>query len=170
MLLSLAFFAAFLFETDSIRSYNTIRNYMSQVKQVYLKRGYPETQLESHMLKTVKKGIRRCMPQKPDTRIAFLLIHYTLPRRYRRPKTPKTIRTVAAIVFGFFAMLRFHSYGKFQLSNLSILLMGGREIVSSLDSIQKIQRFCSLPIFWDIILHTINITPEQGHTCANLQI
>ena len=33
---SLVFFAAYLFETDSIRSYNTIRNYMSQVKQVYI--------------------------------------------------------------------------------------------------------------------------------------
>ena len=137
--LSLVFFAAYLFETDSIRAYNTVRNYMSQVKQVYLKRGYPETRLESHMLKTVKKGIRRCMPQNPDTRIAFLLIHYPLPRKYRKPKNPKTKRTVAAIVFGFFSMLRFHSYGKFQLSNLTIVLKGGKEIAPTLYSIQKIQ-------------------------------
>ena len=86
--LSLIFFAAYLFEIDSIRAYNTIRNYMSQVKQIYLKRGYPEKKLESHMLKTVKKGIRRCMPPKPDTRIAFLLIHYPLPQK--KPKTYNT--------------------------------------------------------------------------------
>ena len=33
---SLVFFAAYLFETDSIRSYNTIRNYMLHVQQVYI--------------------------------------------------------------------------------------------------------------------------------------
>ena len=137
--LSLIFFATYLFEIDSIRSYSTIRNYMSQVKQVYLKRGYSETLLESHMLKTVKKGIRRCMPPKPDTRIAFLLIHYPLPRPYRKPKTPTAKKTLAAIVFGFFAMLRFHSYSKFQLSNLTIVLRGGREIVPTLYSLQEIQ-------------------------------
>ena len=39
--ISLIFFAAYLFEKDTIRSHSTIRNYMSQAKQHYLKRGYP---------------------------------------------------------------------------------------------------------------------------------
>ena len=108
------------------------------------------------------------MPQKLDTRIAFLFIHYPLTLGYRIPKTK---RTVAAIVFGFFTMLRFHKYGKFQHNNLTIVLKGDKEIVQTLYSIQKIQCFSSLPIFWNFILHsTINITPEQGHTCANLRI
>ena len=80
--LSLIFFAVYLFEMDSIGSYNTIRNYMSQVRQSYLKRGYPEKLLESQLLKTVKKGIKRCMPPKADTRIAFLLVHYSLTRKH----------------------------------------------------------------------------------------
>ena len=136
--LSLTFFAAYLFETDSIRAYGTIRNYMSQVKQVYLKRGHPKRLLDSHMLKTVMKGIKRCMPQKPDTRIAFLLIHYRLPPTLQEPKTPTEKRSIAAIVFGFFAMLRFHSYEKFRLSNLTIVLRGGREIVPTMYSTQKL--------------------------------
>lgn len=36
---------------------------------------------------------------------------------------------VAAIVLGFFAMLRFHSYGKFRLQNLTIVLRGWKEVV-----------------------------------------
>ena len=114
---------------DSIRSFNTIRNYMSQARQLYLKRNYPEKVLDSELLKTVMKGIKRCMPPKADSRIAFLLIHYKLPRKYRKPTTTKRKKAVAAIVFGFFAMLRFHSYAKFQLQNLTIVLNGGREII-----------------------------------------
>lgn len=73
----LSFFAAYLFEKDSIRTHSTIRNYMSQVKQFYLKRGYPKKMVESELLKTVMKSIKRCMPPKTDTRSAFLFLHYT---------------------------------------------------------------------------------------------
>ena len=62
--LSLVFFAAYLFEVDSINSYSTIRNYMSHVTQFYVKKGYPKKSLKSELLKTVKLGIKRCMPPK----------------------------------------------------------------------------------------------------------
>ena len=38
--LSLVFFAAHLYEIDSIKTHSTIRNYMSHVKQFYVKKGY----------------------------------------------------------------------------------------------------------------------------------
>ena len=44
---SLTFFAAYLFELDSIKTYATIRNYMTHVKQFYIKKGYPKKLLES---------------------------------------------------------------------------------------------------------------------------
>ena len=51
---------------------------------------------------------------------------------FPHPKTfctynPTRNKAVAAIVLGFFAMLRFHSYGKLQLQNLTIVLKGGEK-------------------------------------------
>ena len=129
--ISMIFFAAYLFEIDTIRSYSTIRNYMSQVKQLYLKRGYPEDLLESELLKSVMKGIKRCIPPKADTRIAILLIHYPIPVKFKSTKIIKIKKAVAAIVLGFFAMLRFHSYSKFNLANLTLVMVGGKEIIPS---------------------------------------
>ena len=129
--LSLVFFAAYLFEVDSINSYSTIRNYMSHVTQFYVKKGYPKKSLQSELLKTVKLGIKRCMPPKADSRIAFLLIHYHLPAKVLGSRSFLTRKTTAAISFGFFAMLRFHSYGKLGWKNLTIVLTGGKEVTPS---------------------------------------
>ena len=129
--ISLVFFAAYLFETDSIKSHTTIRNYMSHVMQFYIKKGFPKRKLVSPLLKAVMRGIKRCIPPKPDSRIAFLLIHYSFPRQYRKPKSDIEKRAIAAMVFGFFAMLRFHSYSKFGWGNLTIVLRGGKEVTPS---------------------------------------
>ena len=145
--ISLIFFAAYLFELDTIRSHSTIRNYMSQVKQLYLKRGYPKKLLESELLRTVMNGIKRYMPPKADTRIAFLLVHYPLPSKFKSPKIQIIKKAVAAIVFGFFGMLRFHSYSKFQLKNLTLVLVGGKEVIPS----------CCCPVRVQKLLHSKKI-------------
>ena len=129
--LSLIFFAVYLLEMDSIGSYNTIRNYMSQVRQSYLKRVYPEKLLESQLLKTVKKGIKRCMPKKRTLVSPFSSSTIPSPENIFCTYNPTRSKAVAAIVLGFFAMLRFHSYGKLQLQSLTIVLKGRREIVPS---------------------------------------
>ena len=74
------------------------------------------------------RGVKRCMPPKADSRIAFLLTHYQLPRRIARSRSNTVMKALAAISFGFFAMLRFHSYGKFCWKNLTLVLREGREI------------------------------------------
>ena len=126
--ISLVFFAAYLFELDSIKAFGTIRNYMSQVRQFYVKRGYPKKRLNSPLLKAVMQGIKRCTPPEADSRVAFLLIHYPIPRQFIKSRSGTLKKTLAAISFGFFAMLRFHSYGQFCLENLTLVLKEGREI------------------------------------------
>ena len=71
------------------------------------------------------------MPPKADSRFAFLLIHYNLPAKLLGSRSILTKKTTAAISFGFFAMLRFHSYGKLGWKNLTIVLRGGKEVVPS---------------------------------------
>ena len=100
---------------------------MSHVTQFYVKKGYPKKKLLSPLLKAVMRGIKRCMPPKADSRVAFLLIHYHFPSRLKKSKC-STTKTVTAISFGFFAMLRFHSYGKFCWENLTLVLKGGKEV------------------------------------------
>ena len=100
--LSLVFFAAYLFEVDSINLYSTIWNYMSHVTQFYVKKGYPKKSLKSELLKTVKLGIKRCMPPKADSRVAFLLIHYHLPSKILGSRSFLTRKTTAANFIRFF--------------------------------------------------------------------
>ena len=68
------------------------------------------------------------MPPTADSRVAFLLIHYHIPRGIRHSRSRLTKKAIAAISFGFFAMLRFHSCGKFFRENLTLVLRGGKEI------------------------------------------
>ena len=125
---ALIFFAAYLFEIDSIKSYFTIRNYMSHVKQLYVKKGYPKSKFDSAVLKAVMRGIQRCMPPKADSRVAFLLIHYHIPEQLKKTRSFTTKKAFAATSFGFFAMLRFHCYGKFSFENLTLVLRGVERI------------------------------------------
>ena len=75
------------------------------------------------------QGAKRCMPPTADSRIAFLLIHYHIPRHLRQTRSVTIKNATAAISLGFFAMLRFHSYGKFCKNNLTLVLKrGGKEV------------------------------------------
>ena len=124
--ISLAFFAAYLFELESIKSHKAIRNYLTHVTQFYIKKGYPKKKLDSPLFKAVMRGVKRCLPQSPDCRIAFLLIHYQLPRKMITSRCVTIRKSIAAMSFGFFAMLRFHSYSKFYRKNLTLVLNGGK--------------------------------------------
>ena len=104
---------------------------MSHVKQHYICKGYPKEMLDSPLLKAVMRGVKRCMPPKADTRIAFLLLHYKPPRWMRKSRSCIVKKAWAAMSFGFFAMLRFHSYAEFFPENLTIVLRGGREVSPS---------------------------------------
>ena len=77
------------------------------------------------------RGIKRSMPPKADSRVAFLLIHYRFPRQFKNTISRTVRKTIAAVSFGFFAMLRFHSYGKLCLESLRLVLEGGREVTPS---------------------------------------
>ena len=126
--ISLVFFAAYLFELESIKSYGTIRNYMSHVTQFYVQKGHIKKRLNSPLLKAVLCGIKRCMPPKADSRVAFLLIHYQFPTHMKHTRSITVKKAIAAISFGFFAMLRFHTYQKLCLENLTLVLRGGKEV------------------------------------------
>ena len=77
------------------------------------------------------RSAKRCMPPKADSRVAFLLSHYRFPHEFKNTNSRTVRKTIAAVSFGFFAMLRFHSYGKLCLESLRLVLDGGREVTPS---------------------------------------
>ena len=78
---SLVFFAAYLFEIDTNKTYSTIRNYISLVKQFYVKTGYPKSEFDTAVHKAVKRGIEKGRLPKADSRAAFLLFDYHIRNR-----------------------------------------------------------------------------------------
>ena len=83
--------------------------------------------LESDVLDRVLKGLKRRLPPRKDTRPAFLLPHYTLPDRFRHPTSERRCSTIAAIIFGFFGLARFHVLEKLNIDSLSLVDRGGHQ-------------------------------------------
>ena len=71
--------------------------------------------------------MKRSLPPKRDARPAFLLPHYKLPKKYQLPTSGRQCATIAAIIFGFFGLARFHVLEKLRVDALSIVDRGGHE-------------------------------------------
>ena len=120
-ILTLCFFAVSLFQKKSIKSANTIRSYVRHVKNLWIQKGCDPKLLQSDVLNRVLKGLKRRVPPKRDTRPAFLLPHYRLPKRFRHPSNGRHCATIAAIIFGFFGLSRFHILKQLNIDSLSLV-------------------------------------------------
>ena len=107
-ILTLCFFAVTLFLKRSINSSKTIRSYIRHVKNCWIQNGVDPESLNSDVLERVLKGLKRRLPNKKDTRPAFLLPHYKLPNDLGNPTSGQLCATIAAVIFGFFGLARFH--------------------------------------------------------------
>ena len=83
--------------------------------------------LKSETLSRVLKGISRSRPRKADCRPAFLLPHYDLPLLLHHPTSGERCIQTAAVIFGFFGMLRFHVFGQLHLDTLVLVDAWGKE-------------------------------------------
>ena len=119
--LTLCFFAVSLFLKKSIKSANTIRSYVRHVKNLWIQNGCKPDRLQSDILNRVLKGLKRQLPPKKDTRPAFLLPHYGLPRKFRYPASGRLCSTIAAIIFGFFGLSRFHILKQMNINSLCLV-------------------------------------------------
>ena len=126
-ILTLCFFAVNLFQKKSIKSESTIRSYIKHVKNKWIQNGCDPEILESDILDRVLKGMKRSLPPKRDARPAFLLPHYKLPKKYQLPTSGRQCATIAAIIFGFFGLARFHVLEKLRVDALSMVDRGGHE-------------------------------------------
>ena len=120
-ILTLCFFAISLFLKKSIKSVSTIKSYVRHVKNLWIRNGCDSKLLRSDVLNRVLKGLKRRLPPKKDTRPAFLLPHYRLPKKFSHPSNGRHCSTMAAIIFGFFGLSRFHILKQFNIDSLSLV-------------------------------------------------
>ena len=125
--LIMCLFAAFLFSTKTIKSPATIKSYIRHAKNYCIKRGCVPSSLESHLLSSIVNGITKKRPKISDTRPAFLLPHLKFPLKFRHPTTSDNCVLMAALIFGFFGMLRFHVFRKLKWNSLVLVGIDGRE-------------------------------------------
>ena len=100
---------------------------MRHVKNQWIQDGCDPEDLKSDVLERVLKGLKRWLPPKKDTRPAFLLPHYKIPAKFRHPASGKLCTSMAAVIFGFFGLARFHVLEKMNIDSLSLVDRGGRE-------------------------------------------
>ena len=126
-ILTLCFFAVNLLQKKSIKSAGTIRSYIKHVKNWLVQNGCDPVILESDVLERVLKGMKRRLPPVRDARPAFLLPHYKIPKKYRFPTSGRQCSTIAAVIFGFFGLARFHVLEKLKVDALTLVDKGGHE-------------------------------------------
>ena len=150
----------------SIKSGNTIRSYIRHVKNQWIQNGCDPLTLESDVLERVLKGLKRRLPPKKDARPAFLLPHYKLPKALRHPSSGKQCATVAAVIFGFFGLSRFHILEKLKVEVLCLVDKGGREY--------KINKFskrnCKKILFSDKIIGFFFDISDKFHPVARVYL
>ena len=147
-ILTLCFFAVALFLKKSIKSSKTIRSYIRHVKNMWIQNGCNPLSLESDVLERVLKGLKRRLPPKRDCRPAFLLPHYKLPKWLCHPISGRHCATIAAVIFGFFGLSRFHILEKLKIEALSLVDKGGHEY--KINKLSK--RNCKKVLFSDKII------------------
>ena len=125
--LSLCFFTAYLASRPTIRRYTTVRSYICHVKALWRDAGCSKTLLESPLLTTVLRGVRRALPAPPDPRSAFLLPLYHAPSFYTHPPSNHWLIFKAAVALGFHAMLRFGAFCQMTPNRLTAILSSGEE-------------------------------------------
>ena len=94
---------------------------MRHVKNQWIQDGCDPEDLKSDILERVLKGLKRWLPPKKDTRPAFLLPHYKIPAKFRHPASGKLCTSMAAVIFGFFGLTRFHVLEKMNIDSLSLV-------------------------------------------------
>ena len=133
--MSLCFFAAYLFNKKTITAASTIKSYQRHVKNFCVTQGCDPLVLNSEALTRVLKGVEKSRPKIRDSRPAFMLPHYSFPSNFQHPASAEACIKMAAVIFGFFGMLRFHVFRKLTVNNLVLVRADGVE-----------QKLANLPI------------------------
>ena len=123
----LCFYSAYLFFLPTINSAKTIDNYSRRVRSAWGKIGLTFTEFNQSVLKDVLKRVKRLLPQKPNTRPAFILPNNLLQPIFNKPLLATQLLLKSALTLGLFGMIRFSTYKRLGIHNLVIVAADGDE-------------------------------------------
>ena len=125
--LLLCFFVAHLYLHRRKYKFSTIRNYVGHVRARWAAAGSELSPFDQMVIKRVFRGLRALRPKQVDGRVAFLLPHYNLPKLFTCPFSLDHLLFKAAVIFGFFGMFRFSTFGKLTAQCIVLIDVLGRE-------------------------------------------
>ena len=131
--LLLCFFIAHLFRHPKNFKATTIRNYVGHVRAMWTQRGCDLPVFDKQIITRVLRGLSALRPPGFDSRVAFLLPHLPLPSIFTNPRSVDHLLYKAAVVFGFFGMLRFSSFAKLTIPRIVLVDRSGRETTLTRD-------------------------------------
>ena len=123
----ICFYIGYLFRKPTIKTASTIKNYAGQLRTSWSKMGTELSAFDVAVYCDMKKGVEHLLPQKPDTRAAFLLPHYNLSPVFETRVTHPQVLLNTAVIWGFLGMFRFSTYKKLGVHNLVIVGRDGHE-------------------------------------------
>ena len=124
----LCFFAASLYNHPKNFQTATIRNYVGHVRSSWSKQGSALSHFDAAVLCRILRGVSNLRPTNPDSRVAFLLPHYTFPPAFINPLSTDLLLFKAAVIFGFLGMFRYSSFAKLSATSIVLVAVSGREL------------------------------------------
>ena len=124
----MCFFAADLFRNKANFRATTVRNYVGHIRSLWARSGAALSPFDQTVLNRILRGVRALRPNTSDSRVAFLLPHYRLPRIFLNPCSKDQLIFKAAVILGFFGMFRFSTFEKLNAQAIILVDRQGREI------------------------------------------
>lgn len=124
----MCFFAADLFRNKANFRATTVRNYVGHIRSLWARSGAALSPFDQTVLNRILRGVRALRPNTSDSRVAFLLPHYRLPRIFLNPCSKDHLIFKAAVILGFFGMFRFSTFEKLNAQAIILVDRQGREI------------------------------------------
>ena len=85
--LIIIFYTAHLVLSPKINAYSTVHGYVRRLRSSWEESGCQLSNFDRVIIKKTLAGVKRLMPKKYDSRLAYLLPHYDLPEVFIRPLT-----------------------------------------------------------------------------------
>ena len=119
--LTLAFFMAHLLLKPTIKKASTILCYEAHVKWMFRREGCDPEKYQTPFLQQVRKGLKKTLPSRRDSRSALILPAYLRLQLFQRTTSRDLTLLKFAAIIGFAGMLRPHTFD--QLTRKSFVLV-----------------------------------------------
>ena len=139
--LVLCFFSASLFLNNKNLKSSTIRHYVGHIRTHWEKMGATLTTFDKYIISRILKGVVALRPTTPNKRTAFLLPHFVFPETVKSPMSKDQLIFKAAVIFGFFGMFRYSTFGKLTYHSVVLISKNREEFPLEFGTYMELEHF-----------------------------